>query len=91
MTLAVPDLLTLGALAIIFSSIIPSIPGTGVIVISALLSQAGMHMGVIGLAISIEAVQDMFNTVVTSMGNMTSVLLAARSQDMVDVEEYSRP
>lgn len=91
MTLAVPDILTLGASAIIFSSIIPSIPGAGVIVISALLSQAGMPMGIIGLAISIEAVQDMFNTVVTSMGNMTSVLLAARSQNMVDVEGYSRP
>ena len=91
MSLTISKILILGVSVIILSSIIPSIPGGSVIVISALLSQAGLPMGIIGLAISIEAVQDMFNTVATSMGSMTSVLLAAKEQKMIDLDEYNRP
>ena len=90
-SLTVTDMLTAGVMAVIIGNIIPSIPGVGVIAVSAVLAQTGLPMGVLGLAVSIEAVGDMFNTVATSMGNMTSVLLAAKEQNMIDIGEYNKP
>ena len=67
----------------------PGLPGAGIIALSALLSQAGCPLEFVGIAISLEAIDDLFNTPTTCMGNVACTIIAADGNNLIDREKFS--
>ena len=83
-----------GMISLAFSVIVltvstPGLPGAAVIAMSALLAQVGCPLEVLGIAISIEAIEDLINTPTTCMGNIACTIIAADGGNLIDRKKYS--
>lgn len=67
----------------------PGLPGAGTIAMSALLAQVGCPLEFLGISISIEAIDDMFNTTTTCIGNVACTVIAADGGKLIDREKYN--
>ena len=86
--------LSAGAIITLCVSIILIAPGTSwapVAAFSMLMSQAGVPLEAIGLVLGIYTLLDMADTVTNCMGTLSSTLIVAASENMLDREEYSKP
>lgn len=88
------DLSASSMISIAFSIIVltistPGLPGACVIATSALLTQAGCPLDFMGIALSLEAIEDLFNTPTTCMGNVACTVIAADGGNLIDKEKYS--
>ncbi len=83
-----------GALSLAFSIIVlsistPGLPGSGIISQSALLTQAGCPLEFLGILLSLEAIDDIFNTPTTCMGNVACTVIAADGGKLIDRQKYN--
>ena len=83
-----------GALSLAFSIIVlsistPGLPGSGIISQSALLTQAGCPLEFLGIILSLEAIDDIFNTPTTCMGNVACTVIAADGGKLIDRQKYN--
>ena len=81
-------------ISLVFSIIVltistPGLPGACVIALSALLAQAGCPLEFLGIALSIEAIEDLCNTPTTCMGNVACSIIAADGGKLIDREKYN--
>ena len=67
----------------------PGLPGADLIALSALLTQAGCPLDFLGIAVSIEPIDDLVNTPTTCMANIASTLIAADGAELLDREKYN--
>lgn len=67
----------------------PGLPGVGTIALYALLTQAGCPLDFLGIAVSIEPIDDLVNTPTTCMANIASTLIAADGAELLDREKYN--
>ena len=84
-------IVSLSVTILLLSITTPAMPGSGVISLSVLLTQAGCPLEFIGLAVSIEMLTDFTATMAISFGNLACTLLAAADDNILDREKYNRP
>ena len=68
----------------------PAMPGSGLISLSVILTQAGCPVEFLGLAVSIEMLTDFTATITISLGNVVCTLLAAADDNLLDREKFNR-
>ena len=87
-----PSLTVQLAITILLLSITtPAMPGSGIISLSMLLTQAGCPIEFIGIALSVEMLIDFTATKTISQGNLVCTLLAAVNGNLIDREQFNRP
>ena len=84
-------IVSLSVTILLLSITTPAMPGSGVISLSVLLTQAGCPLEFIGLAVSIEMITDFTATMTISFGNLACTLLAAADDNILDREKFNRP
>lgn len=87
--LSVSSMISLAFSVIVLTISTPGLPGAATIAMSALLTQAGCPLDFLGIAISVAAIEDLFNTPSTCMANIASTLIAADGGDLIDREKYN--
>ncbi|MBR1657486.1 MAG: dicarboxylate/amino acid:cation symporter [Synergistaceae bacterium] len=75
--------------SLILSVVTPSLPGAGLITMSAALSQAGCPLDFLGIGASIEMIVDFAATLLISFGNLVCTVFAANSENLIDREKYN--
>ena len=84
-------IVSLSVTIILLSNTTPALPGSGVIYLSVLLTQAGCPLEFLGLAVSIEMLTDFTATMAISFGNLVHTLLTAADDNILDREKFNRP
>ncbi len=84
-------IVSLSVTILLLSITTPAMPGSGIISLSVLLTQAGCPLEFIGLAVSIEMITDFTATMTVSFGNLACTLLAAADENILDREKFNRP
>ncbi len=87
--LSMSSMISLAFSVIVLTISTPGLPGAAVIAMSALLTQAGCPLDFLGIAISVEAIEDLFHTSTTCMGNIACTLIAADGGNLIDREKYN--
>ena len=87
--LSMSSMISLAFSVIVLTISTPGLPGAATIAMSALLTQAGCPLDFLGIAISVAAIEDLFNTPSTCMANIASTLIAADGGDLIDREKYN--
>lgn len=87
--MSVSSLISLAFSIIVLTVSTPGLPGAGIISMSALFTQTGCPLEFLGIAISTEALEDLFNTPTTCMGNIACTVIAADGGNMIDREKYN--
>lgn len=82
-------LISLALSIIVLTISAPGLPGAAIIALSALLAQAGCPLEFLGIALSISALEDLFNTPTTCMGNIACSIIAADGGNLIDREKYA--
>ena len=75
---------------IILSVATPAISGAGPATLSILFTQMGLPLDLIGPIIAVAAIEDMIRTPANCLGNIVPTLIAAKSADLLDIEEYNK-
>lgn len=84
-------IISLSVTILLLSITTPAMPGSGIISLSVLLTQAGCPLEFIGLAVSIEMLTDFTATMAVSFGNLACTILAAADDNILDREKFNRP
>ena len=87
--LSVSGMISLALSIIVLTISTPGLPGAVIIALSALLAQAGCPLEFLGIALSISALEDLFNTPTTCMGNIACSIIAADGGNLIDREKYA--
>ena len=87
--LSTSTMFSLAFLVIVLTIATPGLPGADLIALSALLAQAGCPLDFLGIAVSIEPIDDLVNTPTTCMANIASTLIAADGAGLLDREKYN--
>ena len=87
--LSASSMISLAFSIIVLTISTPGLPGACVIAMSALLTQAGCPLDFLGIALSLGAMEDLFNTPTTCMGNVACTVIAADGGNLIDKEKYS--
>lgn len=87
--LSVSAMISLTFSIIVLTISTPGLPGACIISLSALLAQAGCPLEFLGIALSIGAIDDLFNTPTTCMGNIACTIIAADGGNLIDRGKYS--
>lgn len=79
--------------SMIFSIIVlsigaPGIPGSGLICLSVLLVQLGVPAEALSLIMGIDSLMGMFRTAVNSTGDVAVSLIVAKTEKLLDTEQY---
>ena len=82
-------MISLALSVIVLTISTPGLPGAGVITLSALLAQAGCPLEFLGIALSIDVLNDLFNTTTTCIGNIACTIIAADGGDLIDRVKYA--
>jgi Na+/H+-dicarboxylate symporter len=67
----------------------PGIPGSGLICLSVLLTQLGVPAEALSLVMGIDSLLGMFRVAVNSTGDVAVSLIVAKTEGLLDVEQYN--
>jgi len=84
------QLISMGISIIILIFASPATAGAGPSALSVMFAQFGMPLDLLGPIIAVSAIEDMFDAPVNCIGNVTSTLIAASGENLVDINEYKR-
>lgn len=90
LNISLMQLISTGISIIILVLVSPAIAGAGPATLSILFTQLGMPLDLIGPIIAISAIEDMFDDPTNCIGNITSTLIVARSENLLDLDEYNK-
>ena len=82
-------LLSMSVSAVTLAMAAPDLMGSGIIGLSLLLSNMGAPVEAVGLIMGIEPIIDMFSTVCNCLGTLTSTLVVAAREGLLDRETYN--
>ena len=82
-------MISLAFTVIVLTISTPGLPGAGIIALSVLLAQAGCPLEFLGIALSLEPLDDLFNTPTTCMGNIACSLIAADGGNLINRDKYA--
>ena len=84
----VSQLIQIGLTIIIISMGMPGIPGTLLIGLTMILSQVGVPLEAVSLVMGIYAVLDMFETASNCLGDVSTTVVVARTEGLLDEKVY---
>lgn len=87
--LTLSQMISLGLSVIMLTVSTPGLPGGGIIAISALLTQVGCPLEFLGIALSLDVIDDLVNTPTTCMGNIASTIIAVDAGKLINREKYN--
>ncbi len=87
--LSASTMISLAFSIIVLTISTPGLPGACVIAMSALLTQAGCPLDFIGIVLSLQAIEDLFNTPTTCMGNIACTIIAADGGNLINKGKYN--
>jgi Na+/H+-dicarboxylate symporter len=67
------------------------VPGAGMIMLSIVLSAIGLPMEAIAIVFGIDRIVDMPRTAINVFGDFICAFIIAKSEGMIDWEQYNRP
>jgi len=85
------ELLTVAGSATLLSFAVPGIPSAGMLLIAPVFAEVGIPVEAIGLLIAVDAIPDMFKTVVNVTGQLSSGVIVARFAGGAPAEEAALP
>ncbi len=84
------SLVSLAVTIVLLSLGAPGVPGSGLICLSVVLSALGVPIEAVGLVIAIDPILDMFITMSNTTGDVTTALIVAKSENLLDMEVYRK-
>ena len=88
MDLTMGNLLTVVLTAVLSSVGTAGVPGSGMIMLSMVLSSVGLPVEGVSLIMSIERIIDMFRTALNVTGDVVATFVSANREKMIDTEKY---
>ena len=67
----------------------PGVPGSALVCIGVILNIMGVPVEAIGLIIGITPILDMFDTMSNCTGDVTTALIVAKSEDLLDLKKFN--
>lgn len=82
------DLITVVLTAVLSSIGTAGVPGSGMIMLSMVLSSVGLPVEGVSLIMSVERIVDMFRTALNVTGDVVSTFISATQEKLLDKERY---
>ena len=90
LSITLTQLISTGISIIILVLVSPGIAGAGPAALSIIFTQLKLPLDLLGPIMAISAIEDMFDDPTNCIGNITSTLIVARSENLLDLDEYNR-
>lgn len=90
LNLALSEIISLAVSIIILVIASPSVPGAGPAQLSIMFIQMGLPLDLLAPIIAVTVIEDMSETPTHCVSVITSTLLAAKSEKLLDIEEYNK-
>lgn len=88
MDLSTSSLLTVVITAVLSSVGTAGVPGSGMIMLSMVLTSVGIPVEGVSLIMSVERIVDMFRTALNVTGDVVATFFSANKENMLDMERY---
>lgn len=88
MELSTADLITVVLTAVLSSIGTAGVPGSGMIMLSMVLTSVGLPVEGVSLIISVERIVDMFRTALNVTGDVVATFISATLENLLDKERY---
>ena len=75
---------------VLLSTGAPGIPGSGIVVAAVICSQFGIPVAAVSLIIGINPLLDMFITAVNCLGDVSTTVIASKTEGLLDMEVYNK-
>ncbi len=82
-------MISLGITIILLSLGAPGVPGSAFICLGVVLKQIHVPVEAVGLIMAVTPILDMFDTMSNTTGDMTTALIVAKSEKLLDLKKYN--